>query len=804
MTDAHRRQAMFLFLAALIVAQATIARAQFENEEPENAGLYRFTPTGLPAGDVQSILPAGAVLHIQLNRLDRTLQDVSDLGMTFLPEKTLPPEFQQLLDRPQPLVQLLTASAMGMPMDAQGVSAMLGVDFTRPVTLTFYPGSPNESFVLSVPVRDVDAFSMLLMNVLHPLHLEEVTFNNVRAHFVVSGNRNVPQEMLVLCSKDRAYFCASGDVAQALVGAPPQHRLAATAFVPKAMQRRAQDDVVIALDTMLLNVLADRLEQQPMIPEDVDLLEPFRRELRNIPAVQRAQMNDVLSRFLGVEDVEQALAIGDVFVRESYQVLHRQLVPQLRALEGIVVSLDFSGTQQRVNVAAYSQAIDASGWGAPLSMAAVKAAAARLPQAAAFFSASGQKAVPGKDAWVGELLERVEKGLVARELPAGLFVALRRYYEAVEPVAPLESRTPWIVRTQSAAAAPMPRDYQTVAAYIDALHEILVKGQATDSFAILPKSPRDVLREHFEAMAKSATVNHEAHQRFLSDLGFANTWYDMTSRTRAEALDNNVKRVTMENSYVTRSGLFGFNEHELINRRFTLYREAGDYLYLHEGGRDPAKLMALVGAAPGKLPSALMRVLDAMPGEVRSVQAVRTLHLLNDIVDALEDFETLAFNELEAYLAEAQRIVDNAADEDAMFEALLAIEPPLALKELKIDSDGRVYALLPVNLPFPRPKVSGVLKELMRDFRAGAGDLGGAVSILRIAPGEWEGSFIQNTESLALLVRSVVNNAYEAYGSTPDGRTLLEKRLSTPRDRTHHFDVGVLENTFWSFMNELD
>ena len=91
------------------------------------------------------------------------------------------------------------------------------------------------------------------------------------------------------------------------------------------------------------------------------------------------------------------------------------------------------------------------------------------------------------------------------------------------------------------------------------------------------------------------------------------------------------------------------------------------------------------------------------------------------------------------------------------------------------------------------PKV----KELFADFLAAASDVGGSASFIAIQPGEFEISSLQSTEALALLGKTVVNNFYDQYMSSPEGMELLMTTLAHPADFQDLSEEQIFINPFW-------
>ena len=99
-----------------------------------------------------------------------------------------------------------------------------------------------------------------------------------------------------------------------------------------------------------------------------------------------------------------------------------------------------------------------------------------------------------------------------------------------------------------------------------------------------------MLERFFEQKAETTNFNDQVYRRFLEQAGFDQPFYTKNSRATSHDLGGGVTKVVIENSYTVPWGLFGYNEHELINRSFTLYRNTGMLTLLCLGGSDPEVL----------------------------------------------------------------------------------------------------------------------------------------------------------------------------------------------------------------------
>jgi len=217
---------------ALLLSMALTAFAQMPASGPASTVL--LAPTGLSAGPVQETLIQGAIAYLQINSIEQLAYDLDELLMSAFPEEIAPPPLQGLLAEPHPLLTFAGQQTVQAPLDAALLSAMTGIDITRPLTATLYlaPGGP--SFVVTVPVADYRTFTAMLMNVTMAQSIEITSLQGSSCYDVQPTKPNLPAHLYVLCSTDRAYICTSASTAAQLGAATPARSSRALAFACSA------------------------------------------------------------------------------------------------------------------------------------------------------------------------------------------------------------------------------------------------------------------------------------------------------------------------------------------------------------------------------------------------------------------------------------------------------------------------------------------------------------------------------------------------------------------------------------------
>ena len=224
----------------LILALACLPLISSAQEE-----ITQIASTGLPeAASPEELLPQGAVVHVRANNLELLLENIDSLLMSFVPEKAVPPDLQPFLASPHPFLAFLTTQMFGQEMPVNALSGIFGIALNAPVSLSFYPMNPQEGFVLSVPIADAQGFTGSVQNILQPDELELEDENGLQYYYIEPGSRDLPDEIYLVSSDTRAFFCGSLQTAQMLANSGAD-KLSADPLYSKGIEKYAGHDLVL-------------------------------------------------------------------------------------------------------------------------------------------------------------------------------------------------------------------------------------------------------------------------------------------------------------------------------------------------------------------------------------------------------------------------------------------------------------------------------------------------------------------------------------------------------------------------------
>ena len=521
------------------------------------------------------------------------------------------------------------------------------------------------------------------------------------------------------------------------------------------------------------------------------------------PALGQQELDSInlqIRTRLGVEDIEQLLDYVECIALGSYEITFKELNLAAKDFNGVTFAIDLQEEFQSFEMSLFSDAIKPANATQPLPLADAKKVITSLPGPHDFLVLSGQAAKPEKSRYLADLVARIGEKMTEKNLPMDLHDTAQAAIDGYEPVPTLASEVEWTIGTS------FPFDSVEADRY-DEAWTYLADFWASFSVVYLQAIPLQkdgFLESHFNKKSKTTNANYANWRKLWQNMNANGSFFEQYSNSRAETLEDGVNKLTYEDCYRTNSGFFGYNEHELINRHFTLYRNQADHTLLWPGGNDAERFLSF---KPQPEAPAINRLFDNadLPEDVQQIEVLRNIHGVVGFVDAVEDIETLLHKEMSAYLAQVQKIGAGANDENDWIELIPkieAIEMPITVAHVQWDpASKQVYLVTPANLVFPRPKVLPAVLELLEDYREASPKLGGAIVHHRTQAGEYDLVVTQSTAGMAALVRSAGNNVADKYLNNPNGQQQLQQLLSTELDRNIDEGYRLITNSNWLFLN---
>lgn len=774
---------------ALLIGTARLNAAE---DMPALADL----PPSLKAGVPEAALPTGAVVHVRISGLMPLLAALNDAAVPFVPREAVPAEWKAHLQAPQPLLSLLGEEMAGKPLTPASFASDLGLASDRPLTLSLYAGDPESSWVLALPIADEAALGQLVMNLLRPRRCEPIEIGagprgegaRSRGWHIVGTNQSLPRDCLALRSPDTLYLF--GGMAPATLALGNGVRLDADPIIA-AMP---PGELAVALSTSPLKPFVGMLAKQfgEIPPRSIARMR--RNLLRGIPPEAIANLNLQLRLRLGIASVDQALDYVECLLTASAETMVPALAKTLMGIDGAAFSVRMSADQARLQVAVLAEGIEQL-LPAPMPLAEVRAALAALPGDRLVVSASGRtpRAQPSAlaAAWLASLGQKLE----AKQLDGGLLVALATYWRDRKPALELGSEVPWAL-TADCSPSPRPAEARSLEAYIAGFQ---LQHLAVPGLIAFPTQGEAFLTRHLTARAEVANGNDSLFARLMHDAGQSERWIRPVARFRAEPRQGKPVKLVFEDAYVTRSGLFGYSQHELVNRTIWYSADRGGLTLMQRVDGDGASWLDEPAPPARALPPALGHLLDLVEEGSATAEMARLLPLLPRILEEGTRLEQAARTEIDDYLAKAVQVIDaNRGDQQQMMQALVALPMPLMVASLNVDEDQELYCMLPGNLRYPRPAVMPVVARLFAGVTAQAEALGGMVATSKAAPGRCTFTVVQDLRGAALLVRSTGDVLWREFLGRPDPAAAVMQAIGAPHDgeRVDHEQV-VVYNLVW-------
>lgn len=786
-------RALQTLFALVLFASITVAAFGQDREE------VILESGGLPAGEPELALPRGAVIHIRINGLEPLLNDVDELVRQLFSRKMLPEESQGLLDQKNFLLAMIGQEAMGAPINAAQLSGMLGMDLNRPITLSFYPQLGQDGLALALPMKDPAAITSLIQGMFNANQMTRKVVNGKPVFLLDGNNPDLPQDIYIACSDDAAYVVSHPDLFDMLLATGDFPRLKESPLVNRAVGQMKNDNIALLIDPDVLKPMLPQLAEMKSLPPDA--VQGMREEVyNNLTQEDVLIVEQMLREQMGIRDFEQGLDYAEAILTASYEVLAQALIKEAENFDGVLIGIDLSGRDQSVNIALLSQSIKPSESAKPIPIEKISSVLSKLPGDKHFFTVQGQTPKAEPSTMLMTWMDRVEQKMTAKNLPMDFFNAAKSMIAATQPMQSLESRVPWTVETRiMSPEIKSVTEFESTADYLTYLSTEGVNSSLWANVKAMPKQSDSLLEKHFAEMAEATNDNDAAYRNFLKEIGQAQPFYDKVSQSRRENIEGDVSKLVYENRYITRGGLFGYNQHELINRQFILYRHLGDLTFVHEGAPSPLMLQSI--GTKQSSPESVARLLGMAPKGTTHIELIRLGGLPVQFMDYLVNVESLIHRETQAYLDEAQAVVHQAENEGAeaeIVDRLMTLKMPLSVSELKLNPDSKeVYAVLGPGIAFPRPKVMPEFRSLLDEYAKQADSAGGFALFQSVNDGEASIKMVFDAKGYATFQRTFGENIFTRYIEPEDGEQRIMKLLSSPLDERVDFDPTILTNPAW-------
>ncbi|GAK60448.1 type II secretion system protein G [Candidatus Vecturithrix granuli] len=776
----------------------------FIGETQENQELSFSKLSGLPEVNTpEELLPGGAIAYLRANNIQTLMVNLDSLITSFVPEKVLPPELQPFLSNPQPVIAFLTSQAFGQPIEVSQLSSMFGIALDRPVSVALYPMPPEKGLVISLPISNPEVLANTLQNILTPETVEQGSIGNVTYYRVTTWNLEPLREIYLMATNTTAFLCASLETAQMLVNSANMGVMASEPIISKSIAKYADRDLTLVVSPGMLKAQLPFFKQQ-LEMAIVPAFGALRERIAEIPPTERLMIDARLRVQFGIDGLAQLVNFVEAYSTGISKVLLDKGFQFLTNLNGLALAMNIEETLQTLALTLYSLDVQPQQFPTVLPLPEIKQAINKLPGKKTTIMAVGQTPEAQSSPLFTAILNAIEQELQNKGLPMEGFLAYKSYYLAKQPCASLESRVPWTLRTIVATAEKM--DFSQFATFWELLKATMDRLAAGPLFlpvTLMPAMTDDVIAQYFTEKAEIINQNAQRYQEMRQQLPFQQPFFTASGRFFQDDAGENLKELVFENIYTTRRGYFGYQQHELVNRKILFQKTLPEYEVLYEANADMTYLETLFNAEEIPVPAAVETLLDQVPADASALSLFRTLYFVEDLLRVMTEVEILLHRELDDFLIEVQKIVDASGGDELETKLIEAgLDVPLFLAAIHLDESGKVYGMLPGGLHYPRPQAMPVIASWFTDFLAKTSEIGGSVSFMASQPEELELSSVQSTEALALLVKTVVNNFYSMYMTSPEGMELLMTQFAHPEDLQNLSEEEIFVNPIWKGLQD--
>ena len=768
--------------------------------EAKGLSAQQLTDQGLPAGAARDVLPSpGALIHLQFHDILSILEGVEEIVVAGIPDKAAPPDVQQLLQTEHPLLTLLGMKTLQQPLTPEVLEQMTGINARGTIGLTLYLGDPRRMFILSLPTRSREPLVPLLNAALLPSDIEEVSVGGQKAIRVVSQRLKFLPELYLVSSSDTLYLCGDRSLVQALHHTPTAQRFGQDPFMSRALPATETKQVRMVLNPAMAKPLVLQLQGISMIAK---MMLPQQRAalLERIPQEVKEQIEMQVRMQLGVRDLDQLVDYAECMLVATMEQLIDFISGRMLAFEGFTMATNLQDGFVEFNASLHSSRFKAETCTKSVPMDEVKEALTWLGPDYQSFTVSGKKIQPKASPILLPWAKRVQQQCEKKKLA---WPGLVRYIEMLDelrPVPRVESQTPWIISTRAPLhPAPSLKDAASLEDYFVSLELPVYRP-----VKITPDQGRDFLETCFREETEVLNKNRELNQDFANTFQKQKPWFLHQNRFQVSPLDGGVTRYTRESVWTSRNGIFGYDQHALVNRKVVHARRVGDYLVYHRGAQVSSWLAGLESSQSSRIAPGVVDLLGRVPEGANYVSVQRVLQHLPRWVGWISDLESHLHADVHKYLEKAQAAVDNSDLETAK-HTIRGMKMPMIIGSVNIHPETKqVYALLPTgNMPLmlPRPKVVPLVEKLFEDYAAQADSVGGSLVYTKVSDESCQFAMLQSTAALTTLTRTVGNALFENYLATQERQAQLQRQIMTQRDGdVTAFDEVIVRNPQWAFI----
>ena len=598
---------------------------------------------------IEEVLPNGHVIHIRLNNAWKMVEDTEALMLSFIDKKMLPPQMKFMLDGENPLLKLLGLRTIHQPINNKRIAVFTGVNPEKPLSLTLYPDRKS-LFIISVPILNYETFSIQLAKLTTARKITPFSAEGYSGSVITTLNPDLPPRLYVTCSKNYAYICSSEDLVRS-IHIQDKARMSSNAVIQKSLGQYADENLMVVVNVRALKAFllhAKRFEQIP----------PFAisRARRGILSSMTPQLRFRLYWNFGIVDLERSLDYMESFLTASYETSFKYLYKHINNFHGIALSLNIGEKQESLQFSFYSDDFKAEENSQRLDMKEMLNVLSTLPGDRSRFAINGQASELKQNGTSRVFLEKLKSKFTAHKLDFKYYNFIESFYKNYRLLQPLSSRVAWnILFSHNDRTVELPKSFQECL-------EFVFKEVTTEStLQVLGTKDENILLKYYQNEAEAFNSNNEALVGLHNDFELSSPMF-LHSNSVTNSKQHGLNRLVIESSYKTQGGVLGYDEHELINRRYLYSKQVGDYLFIKKS--TPGKwLQSTNELKRSPLSPAIMTLLEQVPDNASYVEVSRSLQDIGVILHGLANLENNLHVEVDTYLEKVISIFSSCHSE---------------------------------------------------------------------------------------------------------------------------------------------
>ncbi|MBT5928426.1 MAG: hypothetical protein HOH33_17630 [Verrucomicrobia bacterium] len=766
------------------------------------SGAWSLNQLNAANSNPENVLPSNAIVHAQIkNPLDLLFQ-IETFAKNTIPGELAPPPVQGLLQEEHPLLTVLGMQMGGKPLDPAVLEKDTGLDLDADITLTLYPGDPSKFFILSVGLTDSEKFIVNANAMKGPVKVETVS---IGGHDMIKANVQMGplKYCFGLASGNRLYLSGEPSLLLLLKDSEGYSRLSEDPHMSDVIRKADDLDIFVTVHPGLAKPLFSQVGFFKYLP--ISLLSQQKQTFLNqIPEKEREMIDAQIRMQLPLSGVEELLDYAECVVTALYQSVFDSLSSSAGSFEGITLGIRANSLTPGLTFMMHAGEQDEKNITQPIPLNELKSALAGFPSQANQWSAVGKTPKKVPSVWITKTMDRMNILMETKGLRTGWLKQIRKLHVDQLLLQPMESQTDWMLKVGAKVKkTPQLKDYDSLKTFFTDWTTQQYQP-AYRQVVIAPDHGPSLLSDYLTQQKHVLDEGHKQAMEFVKSFQGQGSWIDQIYRVDAQETGRGVSEHTWENVWRTKSGLFGFNEHELIHRRVYLAREVDDYLVYHQDSGDQTWLEDFEWQSGSKLPGSAETLLDIVPEGSHSISFIKLNELLPTLIHGLSDAESLAHRDIHSYLEAVKGALENvdANDEKAVSKAVSSIPFSPLLAAVNRDAEtGQVYGLLPGNIAFPRPKLAPLLEDVIEDYEAVAKNVGGIMTYAKHHDNTCEFGIIHHTGGVSALIKTVGNTLAKNYIKNPEGMQTLMTKAMTPMDMNpEKLNQTIHKNPQWLFV----